>query len=66
MTFRRTLFGPRVVNWEALLKRVAKIQLTTMKDIFRWNLYEKGKFSVASMYNMLILPDMPVYDSKKI
>jgi hypothetical protein len=65
ITFRRTLFDPKLVNWEALLKRVAKIQLTTVKDIFRWNLHEKGKFSVASMYNALILPDMSVYDNKK-
>jgi hypothetical protein len=32
--FRRTLFGPRLVSWEALLLRLANIQLTTQKDIF--------------------------------
>jgi hypothetical protein len=32
--FRRTLFGPRLVNWEALIQRMANIQLTTGKDIF--------------------------------
>jgi hypothetical protein len=64
--FRRTLFGPRLVNWEALLLRLANIQITYGKDIFRWNLHENGKFSVAFMYNMLILPDVPVYDNKKI
>jgi hypothetical protein len=66
VTFRRTLFGPRLVNWEALLQRLANIQLTTGKDIFRWNLHENRKFSRDSMYNALILPDIPVYDSKKI
>jgi hypothetical protein len=64
--FRRTLFGPRLVNWEALIQRMANIQLTTGKDIFRWNLHENGKFLVASMYNALIIPDVPVYDNKKI
>jgi hypothetical protein len=64
--FRRTLFGPRLVNWEALIQRMANIQLTTGKDIFQWNLHENDKFSVASMYNALILPDAPVYDNKKI
>jgi hypothetical protein len=39
VTFRRTLFGPRLVSWEALLLRLASIQLTTGKDIFRWNLF---------------------------
>jgi hypothetical protein len=66
MTSRRTLFDPRLINWEALLQRLANIQLTTRKDILWWNLYENGKFSVASMYNVLILPDVLVYDNKKI
>jgi hypothetical protein len=65
-TFRRNLFGPRLVSWEALLLRLASIQLTTGKDIFRWNLHETGKFLVASLYNALILLDSPVYDNKKI
>jgi hypothetical protein len=33
VTFRRTLFGPRLVNWEVLLQRLDNIQLTTKKDI---------------------------------
>jgi hypothetical protein len=64
--FRRTLFGPRLVNWEALLLQLANIQITSGKDIFGWNLLENGKFSVAFMYNALTLPDVPVYDNKKI
>jgi hypothetical protein len=49
-----------------VIQRLANIQLTTRTDIFRWNLYENGKFSVAFIYNALILPDAPVYDNKKI
>jgi hypothetical protein len=66
MTFRRNLFGPRLVSWESLLQRLANVQLTNGKDEFRWNLHENGKFSVASMYNALILSDLLVYDNKKI
>jgi hypothetical protein len=66
MTFRRTLFGPRLANWKDLIQRMANTQLTTGKDIYRWNLHENGKFSVASMYNALIQLDAPVYDNKKI
>jgi hypothetical protein len=66
VTFRRSLIGPRLVSWEALLQRLANIQLTNGKDEFRWNLHENGKFSVASMYNAMIVSDLPVLDNKKI
>jgi hypothetical protein len=66
ITFRRNLFGPRLVSCESLLQRLANVQLTTGKDIFCWNFHENGKFSMASMYNAFILPDLPVYDNKKI
>jgi hypothetical protein len=65
VTFRRNLYGARLVSWEALLQRSAHVQLTEEKDEFHWNLHENGKFSVASMYNTLILPDLPVLDNKK-
>jgi hypothetical protein len=63
VTFRRNLYGLRLVSWEALLQRLALVQLTEGKDEFHWNLHENGKFSVASVYNALILP---VLDNKKI
>jgi hypothetical protein len=66
MTFRRNLYGPRLVSWEALCQRWANIQLTDGKDEFYWNLLENGKFSVASLYNALILSDLPVIYNKKI
>jgi hypothetical protein len=64
--FRRNLLGPRLVSWEALLQRLSNVQLTNEKDEFGWNLHENDKFSVASMYNALILSDLLVYDNKKI
>jgi hypothetical protein len=39
---------------------LANIQLQDGHDEFRWNLHENGKISVASMYNALILPDVPI------
>jgi hypothetical protein len=58
VTFRRDLSGQRLVSWDALLQRLANIQLQPGHEEFRWNLHENGKFSVASMYNALILPDV--------
>jgi hypothetical protein len=60
VAFRRDLSGQRLVAWDALLQRLANIQLQDGHDEFRWNLHENGKFSVASMYNALILPDVPI------
>jgi hypothetical protein len=60
VTFRRDLLGQRLVSWDALPQRLANIQLQPGLDEFRWNLHENGKFLVASMYNVLILPDVPI------
>jgi hypothetical protein len=65
VTFRRNLYGPRLVSWEALLQRLANVHLTDGRDELYWNLHENGKFSVASMCNALILTDLPVLDNKK-
>ena len=46
MSFRRTLYGPRLVLWNALLGRLASVQLTQGSDEFRWNLTGNGVFSV--------------------
>jgi hypothetical protein len=58
VAFRRDLSGQRLVAWNALLQRLQNIQLQDGHDEFLWNLYENDKFSVASMYNTLILPDV--------
>jgi hypothetical protein len=60
VTFRRDLSGQRLADWNALLLRLANIQLQDGHDEFRWNLHENGKFSVASTYSALILPDVPI------
>jgi hypothetical protein len=60
VTFRRDLSGQRLVDLNALLHRLANIQLQDGHDEFRWNLHENGKFLVASMYNALILTHVPI------
>jgi hypothetical protein len=66
ISFRRSLIGNRLVSWNALLQRLASVNLTTEPDVFRWNLHENGEFSVHSMYADLTQPDMPVDNNKKI
>jgi hypothetical protein len=60
VSFRRDLPGQRLVSWNALLLRLANIHLQPGHDEFRCNLHENGKFLVASMYNALIQPDLPI------
>jgi hypothetical protein len=45
---------------EFLTSAFGKHPTTDRHDEFRWNLHENGKFSVASMYNALVLPDVPI------
>jgi hypothetical protein len=60
VTFRQDLSGQCLIAWNALLHRLANIQLQDEHDEFRWKLHGNGKFSLASMYNALILPDVPI------
>jgi hypothetical protein len=60
VTFRRDISGQRLASWNALLQRLANVHLQDGLDEFRWNLHENGKFSVDSMYNALIQPDIPI------
>jgi hypothetical protein len=67
VAFRRDLLGQRLVVWNALLLRLADIQLSDVPDEFCWNLHKSGAFSVDSMYNnALIHLDTPVDDNKMI
>ena len=65
MTFRRDLIGPRLEALNALLGRLATIQLTNGSDEFRWTLNENGRFSVDSMYRALIQYGVPVEKYEK-
>jgi hypothetical protein len=60
VSFRIDLSGQRLVSWNAILLRLANIQLQPDHDVFRWNLHENGKFLVAFMYNALIQHNLSV------
>jgi hypothetical protein len=60
VTFRRDLSVQRLVSWNVILQRLANIQLLAVHEEFYWNLHENRNFSVASMYNVLIQPDVPI------
>jgi hypothetical protein len=62
--FIRDLVGPMLTSWNALLQRLAFIQLSQGANKCRWNLHESGKFSVDSMYRDLIQPEVP-FDNRK-
>lgn len=65
MTFRWDLIGARLQFWNALLGRLATVQLSQGTDDFRWNLCENGKFSVDSMYRALTQAKVSVDNNKK-
>jgi hypothetical protein len=54
ISFRRYLTGNNLVLWNNLVVRIALVQLADSNDIFRWNLYQNGQFSIHSMYQALI------------
>lgn len=66
VTFRQDLLGPRLVAWNSLLLHLESIHLPEGTDEFRWNLHSNGKFLVSSLYNVIIYPDIPVDNNKKI
>jgi hypothetical protein len=52
--------------WNALLLHLESIHLSEGPDEIRWNLEPNGKFTVSSLYNAIIQPDIPVDKNKKI
>jgi len=59
ISWRRSLFGPKLVAWRELLSRLDHINLVDEDDEFRWNLGQSGHFSVKSHYQALIHSDTP-------
>jgi hypothetical protein len=66
VTFRRDLYVQRLNAWNALLLRLKSIQLSKGPDEFRWNLQSNEKFTVSSLYNAIVQPNIPVDKDKKI
>jgi hypothetical protein len=62
----RDLLGLRIVFWNVLLHRLANVKLENESDEFLWNLHENGKFSINSMYNILVQSDVLVDKNSKL
>ncbi|WVZ88220.1 hypothetical protein U9M48_034764 [Paspalum notatum var. saurae] len=54
ISFRRGLYGERLLAWNELIRRVMNLELSEGRDVFRWGLNKTGVFSVRSMYKHLI------------
>jgi hypothetical protein len=52
--------------WNALLHRLASVQLSPGTNEFRWNLHANENFSLDSMYKALILSEIPIENNKMI
>jgi hypothetical protein len=60
VSFTRDLLGARLAAWHALLERLAHVQLSDDRDMFRWNLHFNRNFSVDSFYKALLQNDAPI------
>ena len=59
ISWRRSLIGPKLVAWNELYSRIARVQLDQGEDEFTWGLTKSGKFSVKSLYQALIKINIP-------
>ena len=54
VSFRRALFGNKLLEWQSRVARVAFINLNEGRDTFIWNLNNNVLFSVKSMFKYLV------------
>jgi hypothetical protein len=54
ISFRRYLSDNNLILWNNLIGRIALVQLVDTEDVFQWDLYQSGQFSIHSMYLALI------------
>ena len=54
VSFRRGLSNGNLASWIDLVSKVAPVCLSNCRDHFLWNASTKGKFTVGSMYNLMI------------
>ena len=59
ISWRRSLFGHKLVAWNELRSRIDHINLTADDDEFRWNLTHSRRFTVKSHYRFLITCAVP-------
>jgi hypothetical protein len=54
LMFRRALICDKLAKWNALVAKVAFVQLDDQRDLIIWNFNNKGSFVVQSMYKHLV------------
>ena len=54
ISFRRTLVGQNLMNWNRIVASLQQVNLTEERDVFVWGLKASGLFTVKSMYVALI------------
>jgi len=59
VSWRRDLFGDKLVMWNNLLSRLTTVISSQEEDEFIWTLDRKGEFSVKSHYLGLIHQNIP-------
>jgi hypothetical protein len=61
LTFRRTMTGDKLTEWNKMTTKIAKVRLSSEADSFVWSLHSNDNFSVPSMYNaMLVQANYPL------
>ena len=53
------MIGPKLVVWNELYSRIARVQLDQGEDEFTWGLTKSRKLSVKSLYQALIKINIP-------
>jgi hypothetical protein len=43
------------IEWNKMTSKIEKVRLSSEADSFVWILYSNGKFSIASMYNAILV-----------
>jgi hypothetical protein len=56
VSFRRHLFGHNLIAWHTIVAMISDAQLMGQKDTFIWLAQQNRKFSVCSMYRVLVVP----------
>ncbi|WVZ51061.1 LOW QUALITY PROTEIN: hypothetical protein U9M48_002247 [Paspalum notatum var. saurae] len=54
VSFRRALFGDKLLEWHTMVASLVHINLNGDTDVFIWGLHKHGSFSVKSMYLHLV------------
>lgn len=58
LSFRRSIVGIKLVEWQTMIHLLATVNLTPVRDTFVWTAHRNGAFSTRSMYyNLISIPN---------